>query len=34
MKIKLDECLDARLVEILKRDGHEVKTLREQMFRP
>ena len=30
MKIKLDECLDARLAEILKRAGHEVNTVREQ----
>lgn len=30
MRIKFDECLDARLAEILTRVGHEVNTVRDQ----
>lgn len=30
MRIKMDECLDARLAEILRRLGHDVRTIREQ----
>jgi predicted nuclease of predicted toxin-antitoxin system len=29
MRIKLDECVDARLVWLIKRSGHEVSTVRE-----
>jgi len=30
MKIKLDECVDVRLAQVLKRAGYEVLTVREQ----